>query len=359
MAEIIRQSGKVAWRCPSNIAIIKYWGKHGEQLPNNPSLSITLQNANTETVAWYEFDQELNNPDITFIFGQEKNDAFRKRVINFISRIQPQLPFLQHLRLRIESRNNFPHSAGIASSASAFGSLSLCICSIEQQLFGYISGYLDFKEKASYIARTGSGSACRSMYEGYVVWGQHKSIENSSDIFSIPVNHAIHPLFRKMQDSILIVSSEKKKISSSEGHLLMEKNSYAGIRYELANNRILELLHVLKTGDMDRFIKITESEALGLHALMMLSETNYLLFEPNTLAIIDKIRKFRAESKLPVCFTLDAGPNVHLLYPENIREDVQNFIREELITFCEHRQWIHDRIGQGPVELEAVKNDSP
>jgi diphosphomevalonate decarboxylase len=354
MAEMIRQSGKVAWRCPSNIAIIKYWGKHGEQLPNNPSLSITLQNANTETLVSYEFDQDLNNPEITFVFGQKKNEPFMKRITDFITRLQPQLPFLQHLRLQIESKNNFPHSAGIASSASAFGALALCICSIEQQLYGYVSGYLDFQEKASYIARLGSGSACRSMYEGYVVWGQHTSIENSSDIFSIPVNHAIHPVFRKMQDSILIVSSEKKKISSSDGHRSMKNNAYALTRYELANARIAELLLVLKKGDMERFIGITENEALGLHALMMLSEANYMLFKPNTIAMIEKIRQFRAESKLPVCFTLDAGPNVHLLYPENIGEEVQNFIREELISLCEHRQWIHDRIGEGPVQLEIA-----
>ncbi|NJK97767.1 MAG: hypothetical protein HC905_25210 [Bacteroidales bacterium] len=83
-------------------------------------------------------------------------------------------------------------------------------------------GYLDFAQKASYVARIGSGSACRSLYEGFVVWGQHKDIPDSSDIFAIPVNESVHQVFRTMQDSILIVSSEKKKVSSSEGHALME-----------------------------------------------------------------------------------------------------------------------------------------
>ncbi len=351
MAEFIRQAGKVAWRCPSNIAIVKYWGKHGEQLPNNTSLSITLQNAYTETVVRYEIDKNLNNVVPTFSFGKQQNLFFENRINRFLTRLQPQIPFLAHLRMNIESKNNFPHSTGIASSASAFGSLALCLCAIENQIFGHISGYLDFNQKASYLARIGSGSACRSVYEGFVVWGQHKEIETSSDIYAVPVNKNIHPVFQKMQDSILIVSSEKKLISSSEGHSLMESNPYAKVRYQLANANIGELMTTLKKGDMDHFIKITENEALGLHALMMLSEANYMLLKPNTLAIIERVKRYRTEQKIPVCFTLDAGPNIHLLYPEEYKDEVHNFIREELLPFCEHNQWIHDRIGTGPVQL--------
>ncbi|NJK97768.1 MAG: hypothetical protein HC905_25215 [Bacteroidales bacterium] len=114
-----------------------------------------------------------------------------------------------------------------------------------------------------------------------------------------------------------------------------------------------QLLQALKTGDMEQFISIAESEALGLHALMMLSESNYILIKPNTLEIIERVQRFRDETKLPVCFTLDAGPNIHLLYPDEYREEVQGFIRDELLQFCEHKQWIHDRIGQGPVQVRS------
>lgn len=351
MSQPIKTDGKVAWRCPSNIALVKYWGKHGEQLPNNPSLSITLQNAFTETVVSYSYNEMQSEIATTFSFGQTRNETFEARINKFLMKIQPQLPFLRHLTLNIETKNNFPHSAGIASSASAFGSLALCICTIEQEIFGQLSGYLDFTEKASYLARIGSGSACRSMYPGYVIWGKHPSVEISSEIYSVPVNYAVHPVFQSMQDSILIVSSEKKKVSSSEGHALMEKNPYADIRYSNAGTRLQQLMTALEKGDMQQFIKITESEALELHALMMLSEAGYILFRPNSLFIIEKVRKFRAETGLPVCFTLDAGPNVHLLYPESVKEEVQNFIREELLSYCEHNQWIHDRIGPGPVQL--------
>lgn len=349
MAETNR--GKFTWRCPSNIALVKYWGKHGEQMPNNPSLSITLHNAYTETSVEYAFDEVLNSLVTTFSFGNQNNELFENRINRYLLRLVPQMPFLNHLRIRITSQNNFPHSAGIASSASAFGSLALCLCSIEEHLFGKISGHMEFEQKASFLARIGSGSACRSLFEGFVLWGQHQAIENSSDNYGIPVNDNIHDVFANMQDSILIVSSERKKVSSSEGHALMEDHAYAKTRYQLAGVRIQLLMEALHTGDMEQFIHITEAEALGLHALMMLSEKNYMLLKPNTLAIIEKVQEFRSETGLPVCFTLDAGPNIHLLYPAEYKDDIQQFIREELLPFCEHNQWIHDRIGQGPVQI--------
>ena len=351
MNQPIKTKGRVAWRCPSNIALIKYWGKQSEQLPNNPSLSITLQNAFTETVVSYTYDKFQKDISTSFLFGQKRNEPFENRINEFLLKIQLQLPFLKHLKLRIESKNNFPHSAGIASSASAFGSLALCICSIEQELFGQLTDYPELEGKASYLARIGSGSACRSMYRGYVVWGKHPSVEISSQLYSVPINHSIHPIFEKIQDSILIVSSEKKKVSSSDGHALMERNPYSLIRYQNANLKLTKLMVALKNGDMQQFIEITESEALELHSLMALSEGNHILLRPNSLYIIEKVRKFRIETSLPVCFTLDAGPNVHLLYPESVKKEVQNFIREELLIYCEHSQWIHDHIGQGPVQL--------
>ncbi|NJK97766.1 MAG: hypothetical protein HC905_25205 [Bacteroidales bacterium] len=101
-------SKKVIWRCPSNIAIVKYWGKHGEQLPNNPSLSITLQNAFTETSVSYEYDEFQDSVFAKFLFGQNRNEAFEHRVNKFLHRVQPQLPYLKNLKLTIESKNTFP-----------------------------------------------------------------------------------------------------------------------------------------------------------------------------------------------------------------------------------------------------------
>jgi diphosphomevalonate decarboxylase len=158
----------------------------------------------------------------------------------------------------------------------------------------------------------------------------------------------VHPAFKNMKDAILVVSSKTKVISSREGHSLMEDHPYAQARYKLAMNNLQDLSAVLRSGDMEGFVKIVESEALGLHALMMSSQPSYLLIEPNTLNIVNAVRLFRKETIIPVCFTLDAGPNVHLLYPDDHSTTVKNWINAELIKFCENGKWIDDGVGTGP-----------
>jgi diphosphomevalonate decarboxylase len=107
----------------------------------------------------------------------------------------------------------------------------------------------------------------------------------------------------------------------------------------------------LKNGDLDTFIQITELEAMTLHALMMSSSPYFLLLEPNTITLIRKIRSFRENTNIPVCFTLDAGPNIHLLYPEAHQEKVHDFIHNELSAYCEQNKWIADQVGNGPFSL--------
>jgi diphosphomevalonate decarboxylase len=161
----------------------------------------------------------------------------------------------------------------------------------------------------------------------------------------------IHPVFKTYRDAILIVSGETKAVSSRAGHALMEGNPYATARYAQANENIKNLLVALKSGDLDTFINITESEALQLHALMMCSNPSFILMKPNTLHLINEIRAFREETKIPLCFTLDAGPNVHLLYPESEAEKVDGFIKNELVKYCVDGRWIADRVGDGPKKL--------
>ena len=131
----------------------------------------------------------------------------------------------------------------------------------------------------------------------------------------------------------------------------MEGNPYAPARYAQANENIKNLLAALKSGDLDTFVNITESEALQLHALMMCSNPSYSLMKPNTLKLIDEIRKFREETKIPMCFTLDAGPNVHLLYPERESKTVEEFVDVVLSFYCADNRWIDDRVGDGPKKL--------
>ena len=128
----------------------------------------------------------------------------------------------------------------------------------------------------------------------------------------------------------------------------MNGNPYAESRYAVAKNNIENLLKALETGDLETFIHITESEAMQLHALMMCSTPSFVLMKPNTLRIISTLDEFRRETDIPVCFTLDAGPNVHILYPDRDAELVERFIMDELERYCVDGKWIADRVGNGP-----------
>jgi diphosphomevalonate decarboxylase len=344
--------GTVGWRSPSNLAIIKYWGKHGVQLPRNPSISFTLENACTTTYIDYRV-KESSSPgiELDFFFDKKPNEAFQQKVQAYLESLTEVFPFLKQLHLSIRSTNSFPHSSGIASSASSMSALALCLCSMEKKLFDTLQDEAEFKQKASYLARLGSGSACRSVYPGMAVWGKSSAAEGSSDLYAIPYSEEIHEIFRTFHDDILIISKGEKSVSSRAGHGLMEGNIYAQNRYDQANKRFRALLDALKKGDIETFGDIAEAEALTLHALMMTSKPPYILMKPNTLAAIAEVQRFRAETGHPLYFSLDAGPNLHLLYPDQAKTPIQAFIKERLLPYCEQEQTIRDVVGRGPVEL--------
>ena len=339
----------IRWKSPSNIALIKYWGKHGIQLPSNPSISFTLSESYTTTTLSYMAGKGM----VELLFNGGQNDKFALRAKRYIASLGPYFPFLKELDLHINSEYNFPHSAGIASSASAMSSLALCLCSLEKEIIGIELSKADFLEKASITARLGSGSASRSVYGGYVSWGKSQYIPESSDEWATPLSFEVHENFRELQDTILIVDESPKAISSSEGHRLMEKHPYAQQRFEQAHVQVATLLKALKTGDTNTFIRIVEKEALGLHGLMMSSDPGYILLKAGSLQIIDKTRDFREKSGIPVSFTLDAGPNVHFLYPAPDKEAVQDFINRELLVYCVQKRRIDDHIGKGPEKLSG------
>lgn len=344
--------GSVSWRSPSNLAIIKYWGKHGVQLPRNPSISFTLDQAYTETTIYYQPRRSPGNEiQLEFYFEDQVNEAFGSKVKKFLERITEIFPFLRQLNLVIRSRNSFPHSSGIASSASSMSAIALCLCSMEHLFFGTLPDDKLFRRKASYVARLGSGSACRSIFSTAAVWGESGEIEGSSDLFAVPFEDKMHDVFKSYHDDILIVSQGEKAVSSRAGHALMDENIYAENRYRQARQRFHQVLRAMAGGDVDHFGQIAESEALTLHALMMTSTPPYILMQPNTIALIQKIRQFRESEKTPLYFSLDAGPNLHLLYPDQAASVVQSFIKAELLSYCEEEQWIADQVGEGPIEL--------
>ena len=337
----------VKWKCPSNIAIVKYWGKYGQQLPKNPSISFTLDACHTVTAVRYA-PKEAASASIRFTFEGKANGSFEAKVAQYIQSLYAQLPFLAQLDLEIDSFNSFPHSTGIASSASAMGALALCLVQIGEAAGALTLSREAFQKQASYLARLGSGSACRSIYPIMAAWGASNHLEGSSDEYAVDCSAWVHPVFQTINDCILIADSNEKKVSSRAGHGLMENNPYAPVRYQEANDRFGRLATALREGDLPTFGILAEAEALTLHALMMASNPPYLLMQPNTLSMIQVIQRYRKEHNVPVYFTLDAGPNIHLLYPDSIKTEIEQFIEAELVHLCEGGRYILDHAGQGP-----------
>lgn len=346
------ENGSYTWQSPSNIALVKYWGKSEPQIPKNPSISFTLSNCHTTTTL--EFSKK-KNPNKVYslevIFEGKKKKDFKPKILKFFERIEKYVPFITKFDFVIKTENSFPHSSGIASSASGMSALSLCLMSIEK-LIDPLKDEEYFNKKASFLARLGSGSAARSIEGPLVLWGKHQKIENSSDLFGMKFPYKVHQNFHNYQDTILLVDKGEKQVSSTIGHQLMVDHPFAKQRFDQANENIQKLSEILQNGDLDAFVNLIESEALTLHAMMMTSNPYFILMKSNTLKIIEKIWEYRKNSNSAICFTLDAGANVHILFPEREKEEVNTFINSELLVFCQNNQYICDYTGFGAMNLE-------
>ena len=344
------ESGSFTWSSPSNIALVKYWGKKEHQIPENPSVSFTLDHCKTITTLSFSEKKTQDLFSFEVFLEGHKQDDFKPKIETFFKRIEAYIPFLKDYHFKIDTSNSFPHSSGIASSASGMSALALCLMSIEKELLVDISEE-QFIQKASFLSRLGSGSACRSIEGDIVVWGMHKAIDGSSNYYGIKYPHGVHVNFSNYQDTILLVDKGEKQVSSTVGHNLMHNHPFASRRFEQAHENMTKLISILETGDLDAFIKIVESEALTLHSMMMTSMPYFILMKPNTLEIINKIWAFRAQTNSKICFTLDAGANVHVLYPENEKDSVMTFIKNELAAYCQNGHFISDQIGFGAKRL--------
>lgn len=349
-----KYSGQIRWQSPSNIALIKYWGKYGNQLPMNPSISFSLKYCYTETTLFYR-KKEVSDDKVAlkFFLEEQERPDFEKRVLTFFEKIKSDFEFIARYDIIIKSKNTFPHSSGIASSASSMSSIVLCLCSMANIVRQTSDDHgEDFFHRVSSFARLASGSASRSVYGEYALWGQTEFLNNSSDNYAVPIGDKVHTYFSSLKDSILIVSSEKKELSSSAGHQRMKSNYFASTRYEQARDNLSSLYKALQAGHFDHFAEIVESEALTLHSMMLTSHPWTILMKPNTINILNEIKHFRNETKTQLAFTLDAGPNVHLIYPDKESKKVTDFIENNLKKYCENEKWIDDEIGAGPSRLK-------
>ncbi len=332
----------ITMESPSNIALVKYWGKKDIQIPTNPSISFTLKNCKTTTTLEFkEGNKRLND----IIVDNKTEKSFTPKIEKYLSLIIPYCPFLENYELTISTHNTFPHSSGIASSASGFSALSMCIVQFEQKICNYSDGFK--LQKASFLSRIGSGSASRSIYGPMAIWGENNKFENCSDFYATAHNK-INTIFKDFQDTVLLIDKGQKQVSSTVGHKLMINHPYAEERFNQAKKNLNSIVDILESGNLDDFIYLVEHEALSLHAMMMTSNPYFILMKAGTIEVIQKIWEFRNATKSSVCFTLDAGANVHLLYPKAETERVLAFVEEQLIGYCENQQYICDEIGTGP-----------
>jgi diphosphomevalonate decarboxylase len=287
-----------------NIAFIKYWGNRDDhlRLPANGSISMNLEELHTRTRV--TFDKRLE-ADQFELDGQQVSGAGLQRVTGFLDLVRGIAKL--DLHARVESLNNFPTGAGIASSASAFAALSLAASAA--------AGLSLSEAELSRLARRGSGSACRSVPGGFVEWQTGESDETSYAFSIAPPEHW------DLADCVAIVSRVHKQTGSTEGHALAGTSPLQASRVADAPRRLEACRRAILERDFDALASIVELDSNLMHAVMMTSTPSLLYWQPATLAVMRSVQEWR-QSGLPVCYTIDAGPNVHVLCPASVSTQV-------------------------------------
>jgi len=279
---------------PSNVAFIKYWGRKNEilRLPTNASIAMNLSNLLTTTTV--EFKNNFSED--TIIFNGEQESIKGNRAIKHLDRIR-QLAHMQ-TKAKIVTENNFPSSTGLSSSASGFAALTVAAAK---------AAGLDLSEKElSILARQGSGSACRSIPDGFVEWLDGNKNEESYSVSLYP------PDYWDLADVVAVVSISKKDINTSEGHKLAQTSPFFSTRLSLLNKKIALLKKYMKEKNFPAFGELIEAEALEFHAILITSIPSLIYWFPQTVRVMKSVKKWRAEG-LSVYFTINTGQDVHII----------------------------------------------
>ena len=283
-------------RAHSNIAFVKYWGNrdHDLRLPSNSSVSMNLSDLHTTTTV--EWNTRLSE-DVLTINGKAASEAALRRVRIHLRNLRNRFEIDDYAE--VTSSNNFPMGTGIASSASAFAALTVAAAAAIQ---------FELSEReTSTLARLGSGSAARSIPAGFVEWHAGSCHETSFAESFAPPRHW------KLVDLIAIVSRAHKRIGSTAGHETAASSAIQSARVESARERIDALKSAIMRRDFDRFARIVEEDSNLMHAVMMTSQPPLFYWQPLSLTIMKAVRRWRLREGLQVCYTLDAGPNVHCI----------------------------------------------
>lgn len=265
---------------PANIAFIKYWGKKDPalRLPLNPSISMNLSSCITTTTV--EFSKDFPQDSVSEGFD-------KKRILEHVDRFRKIAK--SNVRVNVTTKNSFPKSAGVASSASGFAALTVAVAAV--------LGLKLSENELSALARMGSGSACRSIPDGFVKWEGEFA-------------YSLYPEeYWDMRDIIVIVDTNTKKISSSEGHENVHTSPFFEKRLQALPARIARLEKALKDKNFREFGEVIEEECLDMHHVMQTQEPPLYYWNEETKEIMEKIKK----REIPAYFTIDAGPNVHVI----------------------------------------------
>ncbi len=279
-----------------NIAFIKYWGNRDDELrlPANSSLSMNLGDlVTTTTVA---FDETLEQDNVT-IDDRPAEEAARARASSHLDLVRDRAG-LRGVSARVVSRNNFPIGAGIASSASGFAALTVAACAAAD---------LELAEaELSALARRGAGSASRSVPGGYTEWLMGRGNASSFARGVAPADHW------DLRDVVVVVSRKHKTVGSSRGHVLAVSSPLQRARVAVVPAMLDTCKRALLARDLEAMGSLIEQDAVMMHAVMMSSRPPLYYWTPETMAIIQAVQSWRADG-VPVYFTIDAGPNVHLI----------------------------------------------
>ncbi len=300
-----------------NIAFIKYWGNSDDhlRLPVNSSISMNLEGLFAET--YVEWTDTRFTDEFTLNDEHQSGDSLQ-RVIRHLDILRKRLG--RQSKAKVVSRNNFPTGAGIASSAAAFAALTSA---------GIAAAGATLSERElSTIARLGSGSAARSIPPGFVEWYAADTHEESyaQSLFA--------PDYWDLVDVVAVVNKGHKAVGSTAGHSSAQTSPLQNARITGAEERVAQVRTAIKERNFNHFAAVVELDSNLMHSVMMTSSPPLFYWEPASLKIMKLVREWRAEG-LSVCYTLDAGPNVHCICVRNDAETVSsrlNSLSEVLTT---------------------------
>lgn len=304
-------------QAPSNIALIKYMGKKDahSNLPMNPSLSYTLSGLLSSVVleshpGKKDFWEPLLIPGATqFMLSQVAQERFIKHLVRL------KAHFHYHGAFMIRSSNNFPHSSGLASSASSFAALTKCACLALSELTGTPNLPV---EKQAELSREGSGSSCRSFFAPWALWD-----EDHVQAIELPYQTLIH--------EVIVISHEEKKVSSREAHQRIQTSQLFESRPQRAVQNLNLLLEAFRSNHWESAYQICWREFQDIHHLFKTCDSPFSYITPESEMALTRVQELWAREGDGPIVTMDAGPNIHLLYRPDQKEMALQFKKDDLV----------------------------